>query len=374
VHDKPPSYREVMRRSALIDGGAAALAIAFLLAATPHIEVARDERSLDALGYAVLVVAGGSLAISRRRPWIAVGVIAAALTTYIVREYAGGPVFVTGWISLFSLGYHVRRRNAFFGAAVMSGALIIAGLITGRSEPLIHLAFVGWSAAAVVLGDLLHTHRDSRVEEARRHLAEERLRIAQDLHDSVAHAMATINVQAGAAAHVVDRRPEAAKEALTAIQEASGDVLDELGALLNVLREPDTAAARTPTPGLRELPALVEATTKAGLVIHLNVDGPIDAVAQPAGTAAYRIVQESLTNVVRHAGGTHANVNVHVDHDGALEVDITDDGRGGSSSHHGAGRGIQGMRERAATTGGAIDIGPRAGGGFAVHATWPGRR
>src|SRR5437868_567151 len=113
--DRPASYRDVMRRTALIDHGASALAVAFLLTATSHIAVARDERSLDALGYAVLVVAGGSLAISRRRPWIAVGVIAAALSTYVVRDYPGGPVFVTGWVSLFSLGYHVRRRSAFVG-------------------------------------------------------------------------------------------------------------------------------------------------------------------------------------------------------------------------------------------------------------------
>src|SRR4051794_17101947 len=160
-----------MRRTALIDMAASALAIAFLLTATSHIAVAHDEHSLDALGYGVVVVAGASLAISRRRPWIAVAVITAALTTYIVRDYAGGPVFVTGWISLFSLGYHVRRRSAFVGAAAMSLTLIIASVISGRSEPLIHLVFIGWSAASVFLGDALSSRRESRAEETRRHLA-----------------------------------------------------------------------------------------------------------------------------------------------------------------------------------------------------------
>jgi signal transduction histidine kinase len=362
-----------MRRTALTDLGASALAVLFLVAATRHIEVARDEHTLDAVGYATLVAAGATLAIARRRPWIAVAVSTAVLSIYILRGYAGGPVFVTGWISLFSLGYHARRRDAFVAAAGMSVILISASGIVGRIEPLIHLAFVGWSAAAVFLGDLLRTRRDSHLEERRRELVEERLRIAQDVHDSVAHAMATINVQAGAAAHVLDRRPEAAKDALTAIQQASGDVLDELAALLNVLREPATGAARVPTPGLHELRSLVDATTKTGLAIELVVEGPIDAVPQVTGTAAYRIVQESLTNVVRHAGATRASVTVRVDGGGVLELDVIDDGRGGAPSEKGTGRGIQGMRERAATTGGVIEIGPRSAGGFAVHATWPGR-
>ncbi len=356
-----------------MDVGASALAVVFLVAATTHIEVARDEHALDALGYAMLVVAGATLAIARRRPWIAVGVVTVVLATYILGDYAGGPVFVTGWVALFSLGYQARRRDAFGAAAAMSATLMLASAVAGRTEPLIHLAFVGWSAAAVFLGDLLRTRRESHAEETRRHVAEERLRIAQDLHDSVAHAMVTINVQAGAAAHVMDRRPEAAREALTAIQEASGDVLDELAAMLNVLRAPGDNATRAPTPDLRELPTLVATTRKTGLAIELSVDGPTDSVPSTTSTAVYRIVQESLTNVVRHAGASHATVTLRAHDSGALELDVSDDGGPAAAAKNGTGRGIQGMRERAATTGGTIEIGPRPGGGFGVHATWPGR-
>src|SRR5207302_11130933 len=148
------------------------------------------------------------------------------------------------------------------------------------------------SAAAVFLGDALRSRREHIAGTAERAVAEERLRIAQDLHDSVAHAMATINVQAGAAAHVVDRTPEAAKEALHAIQEASGDVLDELATLLNLLRDPDTPGERTPTPDLQRVAELVLSTRRAGLTVDLEVTGTLDEVSRPASTAAYRIVQE----------------------------------------------------------------------------------
>jgi len=153
---------------------------------------------------------------------------------------------------------------------VLCGALLGAATLDSGTPLLLHLVFVGWSAAAVLLGDVLRTRRErmtqledrarflerTREEETRRRLAEDRLRIARDLHDSVAHAMATINVHAGAAAHVVDRRPEAAKDALVAIQRASGEVLDELAALLGLLRDVGDSTDRAPTPGLDQIGAL----------------------------------------------------------------------------------------------------------------------
>jgi len=365
---------------------------AFLFLATSHIPAGPHDHHLDALGYALLAVAGMSLAITRRWPWVAVAAITVVLGLYLLRHYPGGPVFVTGWIALFSLGYRVPRRHAFIGAALLSATLIVTAAIAGRSAPLLHLVFVGWSAAAVFLGDALRNRRDylaglevrahelerTREEEARRRVAEERLRIAQDLHDSVAHAMATINVQAGAAAHVVDRRPEAAKDALVAIQQASAEVLDELAALLNLLRDPTDRESRAPTPGLEQLDDLVASTRRAALPVALTTDGPLDVVPRPVGTAAYRIVQESLTNIVRHAHATAATVRVRATATGALDVEVVDDGRadgaalaGNDSGTGSAGHGIQGMRERAVATGGAVDVGPREGGGFRVHASWP---
>jgi signal transduction histidine kinase len=202
------------------------------------------------------------------------------------------------------------------------------------------------------------------------------LRIAQELHDSVAHTMATINVQAGVAAHVIDRHPDRAREALVVIQQASGEVLEELAALLGLLRvDGQSGPARAPTPGAGQLDALVESTRRSGLDVDLCVRRDLADVPQPVGVALYRIVQESLTNVVRHAPpGTTATVTVAGDAAGGLCVEILDDGTGTNGDGPGAGVGIVGMRERAEATGGTLDAGPRPEGGFAVRAVWPARR
>jgi signal transduction histidine kinase len=248
--------------------------------------------------------------------------------------------------------------------------------------------FLGWSAGAVFLGEVLRTRRTrlaelqeraralerTREEEARRRLAEDRLQIARDLHDGVAHAMTTINVQAGAAAHVMDRHPEAAKDALVAIRRASGDVLDELTAMVALLREGDQPPELVPTPGLHQIVDLVQATRDAGPDVTLAVDGPVGTVPKSVGTAAYRIVQESLTNVLRHAHATHVLVRVGVDGD-ELSVEVHDNGTGdrGAPLSMGSGLGIRGMRERAEATGGRLEAAPAAEGGFTVKATWHGR-
>jgi len=182
--------------------------------------------------------------------------------------------------------------------------------------------------------------------------------------------MATINVQAGVAAHVIARHPDRARDALVVIQQASGEVLDELAALLGLLRvDGDGAANRAPTPGADQLDALVESTRRAGLEVSLEVRRDLAGVPQPVGVALYRIVQESLTNVVRHAGpGTTATVTVAEDAAGGLCVEVLDDGSTGRGRAPGAGVGIVGMRERAEATGGTLDAGPRPEGGFAVRA------
>jgi signal transduction histidine kinase len=277
--------------------------------------------------------------------------------------------------------------------------MVVSAVVGGFVGP-VHLVFLGWSAAAVLLGDVLRNRRTylsqleernrflerTREEEARRRIAEERLRIARDLHDSVAHAMATISVQAGAAAHVVDRRPEAAKEALTAIRQASGEVLDELSALLGVLREdsrppgttPDRAPQQLPStvPGFESVPALVEATRSAGLPVTLCVDGPVEAVDRHRGQAAYRIVQEALTNVLRHSGPSPTRVLVRAEQGGGLCVRVVNEppvAGAVPTGGGGAGLGIRGMRERAAAAGGVLRAGHDDDGGFTVEATWPAR-
>jgi signal transduction histidine kinase len=388
VVDRPIPIRE--RRSSrkppgTVDVVGAVLAIAFLLLATSHITPARDEQALDAFGYLLLVVAGGSLVLVRRWPRSALCVVTVVLGLYIVGQYQGGPIYVTGWVALFFLSWRTDRGTGLVGAAVLCAVLGATSLVVEGSAPLLALVFIGWAGAAVFLGDALRNRRSylsqleeharyleqTREEESRWRVAEERLRIARDLHDGVAHAIATINVQAGAGAHVIDRRPTEAHAALDAIQHTSAEVLDELTAMLRVLRDESDGAQLAPTPGAEQIVDLVTAARAAQLPVRLDVEGPLGHVSSPIGTAMYRIVQESLTNVMRHAPGATTRVFVGIADDRGVRVEVSDDGPTVPGDAGGSGMGIQGMRERVEATGGTLDVGPRAEGGFLVSASWP---
>jgi signal transduction histidine kinase len=364
----------------------AVVASTFLVLVSGHIPVPSDRHGLDALGFVALGAAGASMGALRRAPGVSLTVATLVLTFFIVRDYPNGPVWLTGLVSLFALSWRASRRTALLSAAAVWVILEIANGIAGDAPLLLPLLYVGWSVAVVFIADALRNRRSyltqleeraqfleqTREEEARRRVAEERVRIARDLHDSVAHAMATINVQAGAAAHVLERRPEAAQEALLAIQRASGDVLDELGAMLTLLRDVDESAERAPTPGIGEIPQLASSMNGAGLDVSLVVEGDTHRTSAPVGTAAYRVVQESLTNVVRHANARRARVIIRADGDRGLCVEVVDDGTGSSTPASRTGHGIRGMRERVAATGGRLSAGPVPSGGFAVRATWDG--
>jgi signal transduction histidine kinase len=364
----------------------AAVASALLVLASAHVPVSSDQRGLDVLGYVLLGAAGASMGALRRLPAVSVATTTLVLIGIIARDYPNGPVWLTGLVSLFALSWRTSRRTALYAGAAVWVALEIANVVADKAPLLLPLLYVGWSVAAVFIADALRNRRSyltqleeraqfleqTREEEARRRVAEERVRIARDLHDSVAHAMATINVQAGAAAHVLERRPEAAQEALVAIQRASGEVLDELGAMLTLLRDVDESAERAPTPGIGEIPRLAAAMTSAGLDVSLVVEGDTDRTSAPVGTAVYRVVQESLTNVVRHAQARRARVTIRADGDRGLCVEVVDDGRGADAEPKRAGHGIRGMRERVAATGGQLSAGPAPSGGFAVRAMWDG--
>jgi signal transduction histidine kinase len=210
-------------------------------------------------------------------------------------------------------------------------------------------------------------------EQARRAVDAERLRIARELHDVVAHTMATINVQAGVAAHVIDQQPDQAREALSAIKSASGDAMRELRGILNVLRQADDAEHPTaPAPRLEQLDGLIEGTTRAGLPTTLTVRGEPVPLPPTVDLAVYRIVQESLTNALRYAGPTRATVELSY-LDDELVLEIADAGRGVRDADpvQGSGHGIAGMRERAEATGGRLEAGPRDGAGFRVRARLP---
>jgi signal transduction histidine kinase len=361
----------------------AVLASGLLVAVSVHIRPGTG-RPLDPLGFALLVAAGVSVGLCRRWPQVAVGVTTAVLSAFLIRHYPDGPVWLTGWIALAALSWRTSRRVALTSTAVMVAVLVVVAGLAGSDGVVLPTVYVGWTAAAVLGADALRSRRgylaglreralaaeQTRESEARRRVAEERLRIARDLHDSVAHAMATISVQAGAAAHVLPRQPEAAAAALAVIQRASGDVLDELGAMLAVLRDDTQQADRAPVPGAGQIARLAQTTTASGLAIALSVEGSLPDVPGVIGTAAYRVVQESLTNVLRHSQATTARVRLVSGPDSGVLVEVADDGPARPPATAGTGVGIRGMRERVVTTGGTFTSGPAPDGGFTVRAQW----
>ena len=212
------------------------------------------------------------------------------------------------------------------------------------------------------------------LEDARSLIAGERLRIARELHDVVSFSFATISVQAGVAAHVADDRPEQAIEALRAIKAISSEASRELRGILGQLRAP--GSDQTPSQDLARLGALAATVTKAGLPTRVVVTGPIDRPSPAVAAAAYRIVQEALTNALRHAGAAAATVCVTCGPD-RLTIEVSDDGRARAHDPRprrpGSGHGIAGMRERALALGGTLDAGAGADGGFRVRASLPNR-
>lgn len=238
---------------------------------------------------------------------------------------------------------------------------------------------VGWLISAgitLVAGRMwqLHLHEvEQRAEEAertrdeaaRRRAVEERLRIARELHDSLTHSISVIQVQAGVAVHLARKRGQEVPSALAAIQEASADAARELRSTLSVLRSENGDGS-----GLGQLPGLVGRARAAGLPVTVTVTGTERPLPREVGQAAYRIVQEALTNVSRHAGQARAHVHLRYE-SGTLTVQVDDDGKGTSTPPSASGLGLIGMRERACSLGGRLEAGPQPGGGFRVRAVLP---
>ena len=225
-----------------------------------------------------------------------------------------------------------------------------------------------WKASEILRAEQVEA---SRLQETRRLVTSERLRIARELHDVVAHSMAMINVQASAAVTLVNADPLSVTESLQAIRRASKDGLRELRSILEVLRQVDEEQPAVALPDVQAFKALVDAGKSAGMRCSLTWDAELTGVAAGSVLATYRIVQESLTNIIRHAAGSVASVSV-VRCDELIVVDVVNDGRATAEPFvDGAASGLNGMRERARAIGGTVTAGPIQGGGFRVHAELP---
>jgi signal transduction histidine kinase len=264
----------------------------------------------------------------------------------------------------------VLMEVVFYGTTMVEGEPLYVAVVV-LSAAWLGEAVRSRRAYVAELRDRAERAERTREEEARRRVDEERMRIARELHDVISHSIGVISVQAGVAAHLLERRPDKAGEALATIRQASDEALDELHAMLGVLRQPDGRAPLAPAPGLAQLDALVAMAEGAGLRVEVDTRGAAD-LPPAVDLACYRIVQESLTNVVRHAGASRATVTVAADGD-TLVVEVSDDGTGapGAGNGNGTRQGIVGMRERARALGGTLEAGPRPEGGFRVSARLP---
>ena len=329
----------------------------------------------------LLVIAAGLVLCWRRRYPVAVlAVSATAVVIFSLLGYVNGAALLLPTFALYAAATTGSVRRAVVAAVITLVALMTSTAV-GNPFGAFGGGFTlipGLIGAALFAGLAVSNRRayiaslQSRAEDdARRRVDEERLRIARELHDVVAHTMATINVQAGVAAHVLADRPEAAAQALQNIKLASKDGLRELRAILNVLRQADEADLTQPAPGLAQLDVLITGAARAGLATSLSVTGAARPLPAAADLAAYRIVQESLTNAIRHAGPATASVSLTYADD-ELRIDVADTGRGSSAAAgEGSGHGLIGMRERAASVGGTVEAGPAPDGGYQVAARLP---
>jgi signal transduction histidine kinase len=339
-------------------------------------------RSFGVISVVLLALAAAALVFRRRRPVAVLAFVMAATLTYYVVDFPYGPAFVALIVAFYTAVTRGQRvAAAVVAAAGYLGYLLLESQFGPEGGPsLAHAAaLAAWLLVVLIGSEVFRVRREraaeearTRVEEARRKASEERLRIARELHDVVAHNISLINVQAGVALHLIDQQPEQARTALAAIKRASKEALAELRSVLDVLRQVDEQEPRAPAPGLRDLDTLVSRASAAGLDVRVEISGTAQTLPPGVDLAAYRIVQEALTNVVRHAGPAAA-ATVRVAYgDGGVTVQVEDDGRGVASNPSSTGgNGLAGMHERVAALGGRFEAGPRVEGGFRVRAELP---
>jgi signal transduction histidine kinase len=335
-----------------------------------------DAREPDALAVLIAVVGPMSLYWLRRRARTVLAFVTAITSAYVLLGYPYGPVFASFVVAAIVNVARGRRVEAWVAVTAMVTVGFVARAVL-RDEWSWPWAggVVAWSLLTLAGGELVRLnrarmieYRRARAEERRREEGEERLRVARELHDVVAHHMSLIHVQAGVALHLVDRKPDQVETALTTIKDASKEALTELRDLIGVLRADDQLAPRAPAARLDALGELVDRISHAGVATTVDVDGDVAAVPSAVGTAAYRIIQEAVTNVVRHSGADRARIRIGIGPE-TLEIDVTDNGRGPGTSVDG--HGLRGMRERASALGGWVELTNAPEGGARLHATLP---
>ncbi|OLE24808.1 MAG: hypothetical protein AUG44_17950 [Actinobacteria bacterium 13_1_20CM_3_71_11] len=335
-------------------------------------------RVVDPLAYALILGAALPLAVRRVWPLVTLALTTAATSLYLIVGYPYGPIFLALFVAVLTVALRLPARLATIACALalVGLQLHIPVLAAGRVGAGAWAGLVpgsGWVVVPFAIGRAVRLGREAaartRAEEVERHGYEERLRVAQEVHDIVGHGLAAIHLQAEIALHVLARQPAQAETALAAISSTSKEALDELRATLDVVRQRNGAVPDPPGPGLARLDDLVARMSGTGVPVTVAVEGAPRELPSGVDLAAYRIVQEALTNVLRHAESPTATVRLGYT-PAEVTVEVTDTGRGTAGAMDG-GSGIAGMRERVGALGGVFEAGPRVGGGFRVYARLP---
>ena len=384
----PARYRRAVTLRRLIDTWLIdAIVVGLFVIGEIEVQVNSDLHGNTAL--LALGVAGWTLPMLARRRFP----FAAPATVIVVMVLEGlvsegitnsGTSFIAMLLAVGLLGMCgiTRRGLAGLALALMAVAIVVIADPHGAVSDYLSVSgvvAVGWAAGVALHERLRRTaeleERAARLEreresESRAAVAEERARIAREMHDVVAHSLSVMVVQAEAAEAMLDVDPERARKPLAAVQDTGRSALTELRRMLGALREADDGAPLAPQPGLGGLDELVEHVRAAGLPVELRVEGEARPLPSGVDLSAYRILQEGLTNALKHAGPARAEVLVRYG-DRDLELRVSDDGRGRGAGGNGGGHGLVGMRERVALYGGELDAGPRPGGGFGLRARLP---
>jgi signal transduction histidine kinase len=322
------------------------------------------------------------IALRRRLP---LKVFAITLTAGAISDLIGGPFqFAGALVGLYTVAAYLGRPRSIYAAGA-SGIATVVTSVGDSGTPMAQVsAILAVFAGAWLLGDNIRTRRAylrelearadrlerEREESIRRAAADEQARIARELHDIITHNVSVMTVQAAAAGDVFETQPGRVREALDSIESTGREALTELRRLLGKVRPEDGVTELAPQPGLARLDGLLEQVRAAGLEVDLAVEGTPRELPIGLDLSAYRIVQEALTNILKHAHASKASVRIRYEPD-AVELEVVDDGRGPSQDETQSGQGIIGMRERAALVGGALRVGRAPGGGFAVDARIP---
>jgi signal transduction histidine kinase len=349
-------------------------------------QVPAGHRGDDSVLIALTVASGLSLALLWLSP---LGSLGASLSLLCAQSIAGyeftqAAVWAVVVASFATVAFDGWRRAVVAGFLVALGMVIVFLTTFGVSWESALSTWVSlsvtWIVAVVIRvyrssieraerrAALFAADREARAREA---VAEERARLARELHDSVGHALNVVVLHAGAAQRILETKPEVAREALTSIETAGRQALGDIERMLGILRAPDEEVSRDVTPGTAQLETLCEQVREAGLPVQFVVHGAPPVLPASLDLTAYRIVQEALTNTLKHAGQARASVTLLYTEQ-ALEIEVLDDGRGGSAGGFGkGGYGLAGMRERIGIFGGELQAGPRPEGGFAIRARLP---